>query len=107
VEAADKCDSGISKGSGQIVSFEYDATGAFDRTEETKQISVQNIKVSDIPNVWVVFLNILFLKCAEAFGTIGFNFFSSVRHGFNVYPGGRFMSGLSVNTGCWHLCRFG
>ena len=36
VEAADKWDSGISKGSGQIVSFEYDATGAFDRTEETK-----------------------------------------------------------------------
>jgi hypothetical protein len=40
MEAADKWDSGISKGSGQIVSFEYDVTGAFYRTEETKQISV-------------------------------------------------------------------
>jgi len=86
VEAADHGDSSISKGSGQIVSFEYDVTGAFYRTEETKQISVQNIKVSDIPNVWIVFLNIHFLKCTEAFGTIGFIFFSGVRHGFKVYP---------------------
>ncbi len=94
MEAADNCDSGISKGSGQVISFEYDIAGAFDRTEETKQISVQNIKVSDIPNVWIVFLNIHFLKCTGAFGTIGFNFFSGVRHGFKVYPGGRFMSGF-------------
>jgi hypothetical protein len=36
VEAADKWDSGISKESGQIVSFENDIAGAFDRTEETK-----------------------------------------------------------------------
>jgi len=107
MEAADKWDSGISKGSGQIVSFEYDIAGAFDRTEETKQISVQNINVSDIPNVWIVFLNIHFLKCTGAFSTIGFNFFSGVRHGFKVYPGVRFMSGLPVDTGCWQLCRCG
>jgi hypothetical protein len=49
VEAADKRDTGILKGSGQIVSFEYDVTGAFDRTEETKQISVQNINVANRP----------------------------------------------------------
>jgi hypothetical protein len=49
VEAADKWDPGISKGSGQIVSFEYDVSGAFDRTEEAKQISVQNIKVANRP----------------------------------------------------------
>jgi hypothetical protein len=34
-----------------------------------------------------VFLNIHFLKCTGVFGTIGFNFFNGVRHGFKVYPG--------------------
>jgi hypothetical protein len=86
VEAANNWNSGILKGFCQIVSFEYDVTGAFDRTEEAKQISVQNIKVSDIPNVWIVFLNIHFLKCTKAFGTFGFIFFSGVCHGIKVYP---------------------
>jgi hypothetical protein len=62
VEAADKWDSGISKGSGQIVSFEYDATGAFDRTEETKQIHLQNIKVTNRPEIRIVYLKILFVN---------------------------------------------
>ena len=32
-----------------VVCFEYNVTGAFDRTEETKQISVQNINVAYRP----------------------------------------------------------
>ncbi|MBW2635423.1 MAG: hypothetical protein JRE14_15155 [Deltaproteobacteria bacterium] len=86
MEAADNRDSGISKGSGHIVCFEYDISGAFDRTEETKQIPVQNTSISNRPKVWIAFLNAHFLKGTGAFGTIRFNFFNGVHHGFEVYP---------------------
>jgi hypothetical protein len=84
VEAANNWNSGISKGFGQIVSFEYDVTGAFDRTEEAKQIPVQDIKVTDRPNVWIMCLNILFIS-VRVFGATGSNFFGVVCHGCKVY----------------------
>jgi len=86
VEAADNRYSGISKGSGQVVCFEYDISGAFDRTKETKQFSGQNINVADRAKVSIAFLSVHFLKGTGVFGTIGFKFLSGVRHGFKAYP---------------------
>ncbi len=86
MEAADKRDFGISKGSGPVVCFEYDISGAFNRTKETKQFSVKNINVADRQKVSIAFLSIHFLKGTGAFGTIGFKFLSGVRHGFKAYP---------------------